>query len=210
MTGPIREKINLWRDVNKGFKTRFSNKLNEPVIQRNDLEQELIQNKIERGDRLQKLRLRFNPSVDINLEKNFAGKVDDDLDEIINTLVEMGFRNNPTSYVEVSEEHGPDDGSYSRQIITETAGRFNIPQLVLRPAIYRRKKRQVHVVLYETDNGIIIAAHEEQSAWLQPARHVIINDASARIGVRKFRNQWFDEFKSELPGKDEVIWEVAH
>lgn len=210
MARPILTKFNLWRDVNKGFKTRFSNKLEEPPEDREDIRPTVVQNKIERGTRLQKLRLRFYPSINVNRENLFAGRVDSNLDEATDALIDLGFRNNPTAYVEVTDEHGPDEGSYAKQIVTETGGRFNIPQAVLRPAVFRRVKDQIHVTVYSTDDGVEYLAHREQSAWLQPARHVVVNNADARRGVRDFRDVWFDEFEFELPAKDEVKWDVSN
>lgn len=141
----------------------------------------------------------------------FAGRLEtSDLDEVEDMLVKLGFRNNPTAYVEVTEEHGPDDGSYSRTFLTETAGRYDIPKAVQTPTIYKRKKEQLHVTLYQLKDSVEILCHEERSAWLQPAQHIVKNDKSARIGVRDFRDVWFDNFGEELPGKEEVEWETTN
>lgn len=211
MTGPLRQKLDLWRESTAGFKSRFHSEVNPPVLKRDDIVDAKIKRSVDRGGRLQKLRLRFYPSIDVDRDKLFAGRIDmASVEDVEEMLVKLGFRNNPTAYVEVTDEHGPDDGSYSRTFITETAGRFDVPKPVQVPSIYKRKKEQLHVVLYELEDGVEILAHEERSAWLQPARHVVKNDASARIGVRDFRDIWFDNFGEELPGKEEVKWETTN
>lgn len=207
---PLLKKINLWRDAEKGFKTRFNAKVKDSAVERADVPDVLVQTKIKRGDRLQQARLRFYPSIDVDREKLFAGRMDGDISDAEDRLVAMGYRNNPTAYVEVTDKNGPDDGSYSRNFITETGGRFDIPRVNQQPSLFRRVKRQIHVTLYDVPDGVEFLAHEEQSAWLQPARHVVANDAEAEVGVRDFRDNWWDEFGEELGGRDDVQWDTAH
>lgn len=206
--GPILEKANLWFDPSKAPRARFSDELKDPVLDRDDISEIALQTSLERGSRLQKLRLRYYPSIDIDYGRMYAGTVDGDLDKAIDKVNRLGYRNNPTAYVEVTEEYGPDDGSYARQIVTETGVRFNRPHISTYPTIFRRQKRQIHITLYETENGTDILAHEERSAWLQPMRHVGMNDSDIRIGVREFREDWYDQFGEELGGKTDVSWEV--
>lgn len=210
MPGAAIDKFQLWRQEGTGFKSRFSPELLPPVVDREDLSSLMINNKIDRGDQLQKIRLRRYPSINVDRAKLFAGMIRGDKEDAENSLLEMGFRNNPTAYVEVTEQHGPDDGSYARVEVTETGARFNVPQFALHPSLYKRMKRQIHAVIYEVENGVLFLTHDERSAWLQPMRHVLVNDASARVGVRDFRDLWFDTFGEELRGKDQVVWNTTH
>jgi len=205
---PIRNKLKLWISKNRGAKSRFTSGVKKPAQERDDIPDVVVANKIKRGDLLQEARLRFYPSINVDKKRLYAGEIRGDLDDAINILNSIGYRNNPTAYVEVTEEHGPDDGSYSRQIITEDDARLDIPQFVPSPAIYKRLKRQNHITIYQVGEKIIFLAHEEISAWLQPARHVVQGDATARIGVRNFRNRYFDELGEELPGKENVLWDL--
>lgn len=210
MAGPILEKTFLWRESGKGFKARFSSELEDPPLDRDDLPDLVVNQKVERGNIMQRARLKRYPSIDVDLDRLYAGEVEADLEEAVDMLNRMGFRNNPTAYVEVTEEHGPDDGSYSRTFVSETGTRFDMPKLVEFPSVYKRIKRQIHITVYKVKDKVIFLAHEEKSAWLQPARHVFVNDASARVGVRDFRDLWYDEFNRELPGKDRVKWETTN
>lgn len=207
---PVKEKFNLWRDANKGFKSRFMNAAKDPAAKRDDLPDLQVQMKMERGDKLQEARLKRYPSIDVDRDKLLAGTIPGDLEEAEDRLNTLGFRNNPTAYVEVTEENGPDDGSYSRQIVTETGGRLDIPRVTNQPLFFRRVKDQIHLALYELQDEVEVLAHRERSAWLQPARHVLVNDASARRGVRDLRDIWFDEFEEEMPGQDLTNWETSH
>lgn len=210
MATPARTKLKLWASRRRGIKSRVFSNARESVQARDDIPNILVSKKIDRGDALQKARLRFYPSINVDYDLLFAGKVDEGLDVAEDMLLEIGFRNNPTAYVEVTEKHGPDDGSYSLQHITETGGRLNIPRISQQPSYWKRAKRQIHVTLYQTSDGTEMLAHEEISAWLQPARHVVEGDVTARVGVRDFRDLWFDEFGEELSGRSEVLWDTTH
>jgi len=198
MAGPIRDKINLLRDPSKGLKSRISSAVNEPAMDRDDVRTSLVKKKIDRGDRLQKARLRRYPSIDVDISRVYAGSIEGTPDDAEDILMEMGFRNGPLAYVEVTEQFGPDDGSYWLHIITETG---KIPMLENRLGLFRRVKDQVHAVVWEDEERDLthIGAHREQSAILQPARHVGINDSDARRGIRDLRNKFFDTFEQELP-----------
>lgn len=210
MAGPILDKSRLWLQSDRGIRARLSGNLKNSVAQRGDISPLVVNQKVERGDALQTARLRFYPSIDVDREKLFAGFMEGDLDDATDRLMGLGFRNNPTAYVEVTEENGPDDGSFARVFVTETGARLDIPQLVARPTFFRRMKRQIHITVYDVGGRVEFLAHEEQSAWLQPMRHVLVNDAEASVGVRDFRDVWFDEFGEELSGKDEVMWPTTH
>lgn len=198
MTRPIRHKLGLWRDTSKGVKSQLKDSVKDPALKRSDIRTSIVQQKMDRGDRAQAARLRFYPSIDVDLQKLYAGSIEGDLEDAKGALMEAGFRNGPLAYVEVTEEFGPDDGSFWLHIITET-GKF--PIVENRLSLFRRVKDQIHVVTWldEDRDMVHFGAHREQSAPLQPARHAIINDANARRGVRDFRNKWFDEFGRELP-----------
>jgi len=217
----ITEKLALWIDTDKGLKSRINTK--KPVVARSDIPQVKTQRSLDRGERLQRARLRRYPSLDVNHRELFAGWLPNTLDQALETLYEVGFRDNPTAYVEVSDELGPDDWSLSLQSVTETGGDRIVPQITSRVRHYRRMKRQIHLALYSVkesdseysmfdstaDEITVVYAHEERSAWLQPMRHVTVNNSSARVGVRDFREKWYDETGSELPGKDSVKWRVS-
>jgi hypothetical protein len=206
----IGKKVDNWLDPTKGLKTRFSDRLQDPPVDRVDVGKAVLDEKIDRGDTLQELRLKHYPSIDVNKRELFAGKIQSDLEMAEEMLNIMGYRNNPTAYVEITEEHGPDDGSYARQIVTESGTNIDNPKLSSFPSPFRREKRQIHVTIYGVEDGTIFLAHEERSAWLQPGRHIAINDASGRRGVRDFRDDWFDEFGQELGGKEEVKWNTTN
>lgn len=208
MQTPIRNKLKLWISTRRGIKSRAFQGVKNPVLQREDIPDVQVANKAKRGDVLQKLRLRYYPSIDVDKDSLYAGEIKGSLDDAVNILKQMGMRSNPTAYVEVTDEHGPDDGSYSRQIITEDEAKFNIPQIINHPAIYKRIKRQTHVAVYDVSDKVLFLAHDEISAWLQPARHVVQGDVSPRVGVREFRNRYYDEMGEELPGKRNVRWDT--
>lgn len=197
MTGTIRTKFNLWRDINKGFKSRFNSAVKNPVINRPDIPTQRVQSSIDRGDRIQEARLKRYPSINVDFDRVYAGSIQGDLEDAEEALFRIGFRNGPLAYVEVTDRFGPDDGSYWLHIITETG---KLPVIENRLGLFRRIKDQVHVVVWEDeDRGMVhFGAHREQSALLQPARHVAINEANARRGIRDFRNKWSDEFGQEL------------
>ena len=198
MSGPIREKIRLWRESSKGLKSRFNTNANPPALEREDVLTSLTKEKMQRGDRLQKWRLENYPSIDIPFDKVYAGSIEGDKDDAQEFLMEMGFRNGPFAYVEVTDQFGPDDGSYWLHIITET-GKF--PYIENRLGIFRRVKDQVHVAVWEDpDRGLVhFGAHREQSALLQPARHVAMGSSQIERGVEDFRNKVKHELGAELP-----------
>jgi len=198
MARPLRRKLNLWREASKGVKSRFTRNAKEPAIDRDNVRTSLVQEKIDRGDIAQRLRLRHYPSIDVDFQRVYAGSIEGDKGEAKQLLMEIGFRNGPLAYVEVTEQFGPDDGSFWLHIITET-GKF--PKIENRLGAFRRVKDQIHVVIWEDkDRGLThFGAHREQSAPLQPARHAIVNDSDARRGIRDFRDKWFDELGKELP-----------
>lgn len=204
------QKLKLWRESGKGLKTRLDSGLNSPVVSRDDVATPLVNQSIERGDTAQKLRLRHYPSINVDRDQLYAGYMEGDKDDAEEMLFAMGYRNNPTAYVEVTEEHGPDDGSYARQYITEGQVGREREHLTNFPTLFKRIKRQKHVVIYDTEDRVEFLVHDETSAWLQPALHVTVNDVDARRGVQEFRLDWFDEHAEELPGSKEVKWEIAH
>lgn len=208
MATPLKNKALLWASRKRGVKSRVLSNVKPSAFERDDIPDVLVANKIKRGDISQELRLRFYPTIDVDLDLLYAGEMPGNLTDAESRLVELGFRNNPTAYVEVTDEHGPDDGSYSKQFVTEDAGRVDVPQVLPQPALWKRLKEQYHVVVYDVDDKVIFLCHKEISAWLQPARHVWDNETSARIGVRDFRQFWFDEFDEELGDKNKVAWNV--
>lgn len=210
MTTPLRNKLYLWRSSRRGIKSRFSDDVKLPALKRDDLPDIQVTNKVKRGDQLQKARLKYYPTIDVDKDKLYAGEIDGSLDDAIDKLLQLGFRNNPTAYVEVTDEYGPDDGSYSLQQISEDGTNQDIPRISKQPTVWKRTKLQFHVTLYELSNKVVFLSHKEISAWLQPARHVWEGDVSARIGVRDFRDMWFDEFDEELDGKEKVSWDTTH
>lgn len=197
MSRPVRNKIQLWRESSKGIKSQLTSAVKDPALKRPDVRTSMVQQQMQRGDRVQDLRLRFYPSIDVDFEQVYAGSIEGDLDDAKQLLMEAGFRNGPFAYVEITDEFGPDDGSYWLHIITET-GKF--PKIENRFGLFRRVKDQVHVVTWldEELEMVHFGAHREQSALLQPARHAAINEANAQRGVRDFRNKWEDEFSTEL------------
>lgn len=210
MPGPLMEKASLWRDRSKGVTARLSDEAKDPAVERDDIPDLLTNQSVQRGDRLQAARLKRYPSIDVDHTKVFAGRMDGSLSDAEDRLRALGFRTNPTAYVEVSDKNGPDDGSYSKVLVTETSARVDVPMVTVRPSLFRRIKDQIHIVVWETEDGIAFGAHREQHAWLQPARHVVVNDSNYEIAVRDFRDMWFDEFGEELGGGDEINWESTH
>lgn len=207
---PSLEKFKLWRETGKGFKTRLSGDLEPPVVTRDDVATATIEPSISRGDAAQKLRLRYYPSIDVDRDELFAGYIEGDLEEAEERLFSLGYRNNPTAYVEVTEENGPDDGSYARQYVTEAQVGRGREHLTNFPTFWKRIKRQIHVCLWEVEDRVEFLAHDEKSAWLQPMLHVKIPDVKARRGVQEFRMDWYEEFDEELPGREDVNWETIY
>ena len=210
MATPLRNKVYLWRSRDRGVKSRITKAVSRPAVKRDKVPDVLTTTKLKRGDTTQKLRLKHYPSIDVDFDLLYAGEIEGDLDTAEDLLIEMGFRNNPTAYVEVTDQYGPDDGSYSKQYIEEDAGRIELPHITGQPALWRRLKQQIHVTVFQINSTVAFLAHKETSAWLQPARHVWNNEVSARVGVRDFRDEWYDEFERELPGKEKVIWDTTN
>lgn len=210
MATPFRDKLYMWRSSRRGIKSRFLDEVNVSAERRDDIPDIQVTNKMKRGDYLQELRLKYYPSIDVDKGRLYAGEMDGNIEDAEDKLFQLGFRNNPTAYVEVTEEHGPDDGSYSLQQISESGTKLDIPRISQQPSVWKRNKLQFHITVYELQEKVIFLAHKEISAWLQPARHVWKGDASARIGVRDFRDMWYDEFETELDGKEKVNWETTH
>lgn len=208
---PILEKAALWRDSNKGLKSRLNTSVRDPAADRDDLSTLRVQQKIDRSRAGQRARLKFYPSIDVEKDPLYAGTLQGDREEVVGVLQDLGFRSNPTAYVEVTEEDGPDEGSFSRQVVTESGGGLDLPAVGGFPQIYKRVKEQIHVCIFKQE-GLQwdILAHRERSAWLQPMRHVVVNNSDARRGVRDFRNVYFDTLGSELDGKGDIKWETVH
>lgn len=198
MSGPIRTKVQLLRESNKGLKSRLKDGVRGPALERDDVRTSTTEKKIERGDKLQALRLRNYPSIDVDFDRLYAGSIEGGKKEAEEILMRAGFRNGPLAYVEVTNEFGPDDGSYWLQIITET-GKF--PFIDNRVPLFRRVKDQIHVVIWEDEEESMthFGAHREKSAMLQPARHASISESDAQRGIRDFRNKLNDEFGKDLP-----------
>lgn len=210
MARPLLDKLELWRDRSNGIKSRLHSELKSPVVRRNDVPQLVVTDKSSRADLGQRLRLQYYPSIDIPKDSLYAGFIEGELDDAQEFLRDLGFRSNPTAYVEVTEEDGPDDGSYARNVVSETGRRVDVPTLGGYPGILTRTKEQNHVVMFVQDEIVEFLAHKEPSAWLQPARHLALKKGEARRGVRDFRDLVYDETGSELPGKQKVQWEVSH
>lgn len=194
-----KSKAELWADKGLTLTDRVNH---PPASQRDGVSESVLENSKERGDLSQKLRLKYYPSIEVELDNLYAGSFKGSLDELEEKLFSAGFRNNSTAYVEVTERFGPDDGSYARQRITESQ---EFPYLgVGRPfgivTWWNRVKKQVHVTVYvdEDSDWIHLAAHLEASAWLQPVRHITVSEGSARLGIREFNEAWKDEHKKEL------------
>lgn len=194
-----KSKAEMWAEKGLTLSDRLGH---PPAAQREPVDSSTLDDKLERGDLAQRLRLMYYPSINIDFNKMYAGSYKGSLEDLEEKLFSAGYRNNPTAYVEITDEFGPDDGSYARQRITESQ---EFPYLgVGRPfglvTWWNRIKEQVHVTAYveEDSNWIHLAAHMEASAWLQPVRHVTVSDASARLGIREFSEAWKDEHGEEL------------
>jgi len=196
---PDKSKVDLWLDRGLTLRDRHDN---PPVTARSNVSTEKINEKIERGDIGQELRLRYYPSVYLTsiFKDLYVGSIEATLDQAEEMLYEIGYRNNPTAYVEYTEQQGPDDGSYAKHTITESQ---EFPYLGIgRPfglvTWWNRVKEQVHVTTFMDGDMIHFAAHKEASAWLQPVRHATVSSGDADIGVREFSRDWEDNYETEL------------
>lgn len=198
MAGPLRTKLQIWRESSKGLKSRLDDNVKDSALNRTDVRTSLVENKIDRGNRVQSARLKFYPSIDVDFETVYAGSIEGSTKDAKDALMQIGFRNGPLGYVEVTEEFGPDDGSFWLHIVSET-GKF--PFIDNRVGAFRRIKDQIHTVIWEDkDRGMThLGAHRERSAILQPARHAVIRKGDAARGVRDLRNKWSDELGEGLP-----------
>jgi len=210
MGSPLKDKAKLWLSRNRGLKSRVLADVKKPVAHRQDVKQLQVRQSVRRGNEMQKLRLKYYPSIDIPYNKLFSGKIKGTLGDAEDKLVNLGFRNDPTAYVEVTKEYGPDNGSFSKQYISETGGRIDIPRVTQQPTFWKRTKEQVHTTCFEVGDEIHFCTHKELSAWLEPARHVFANDVSARQGVQQFRWMWFNEYDEELGGKNDIHWKSEY
>lgn len=192
-----KSRLELWAD--KGF-TLTDRIKSRPALKR-DIEPAVLEEKLQRGDILQEIRLKRYPSIEVDFDTLYAGTFRGSLQELEQKLFNMGYRNNPTSYVEVTDRLGPDDGSYSQQIIKEDTEfpHLNIGRPVNMVPLYNRLKLQNHVTTFIDGDVVHILAHQETSAWLQPARHLTVSEGDAEIGIREFRQAWSDEFGESLP-----------
>lgn len=195
-----KSKAELWKDKGLTLRDRLGK---PPAVRRDGVDEEQLNKSMVRGDLSQHLRLKFYPSIEVEFDKLYAGSYDGTLVELEHKLFEMGYRNNPTAYVEVTEQFGPDDGSYCRQRVVEDD---EFPYLGIgRPfglvTWWNRLKVQVHAATFvdEARDLVHILAHWEASAWLQPIRHVTVSKADGVVGTREFRERWFDEFDEQLP-----------
>lgn len=184
--------------LSKGF-TATARLQTEPAIDK-DIDEEVINRKLERGGFLQNARLRRYPSIEVNFSNLYAGTFRGSLQELTQKMFEMGYRNQPTAYVEVTDKFGPDDGSFAKHTIEEDTDfpHLNIGRPFGNVPIWNRVKLQDHVAVFVEGDEIHLLAHREPSAWLQPARHLAV-DPNEDIGIREFRLDWQDEFDESLP-----------
>ncbi|EGQ44204.1 MAG: hypothetical protein J07AB43_02630 [Candidatus Nanosalina sp. J07AB43] len=191
-------KIEMWRE--KGLTLRSRLNADPPPVDRDDIPQSTLQNKIERGDVIQELRLRFYPSIGLTERKNdyYAGSFRGSIDEFEDKAYSIGYRNNPTAYVEIIDGLGPDDGSYARIEITESQ---EFPYLGFdRPfgivTWWNRVKEQNHLTTFidEEEDLVHIFVHKEASAWLQPIRHATVSEGD-NIGAKEFTLRWEDNYE---------------
>jgi len=215
MATQILEKYRLWSEDGKGLKTVTSTE--SPALSRDDIPDVIKQRRLDqsvvlgrRGEVAQDARLRYYPSINVDRDQLYAGYIEGSLQEARDKLSAMGYRNNPTAYVEVTEENGPDNGSFARQYITEEGVSPSRQRLTNFPSIFKRAKRQIHVCFWKVEDRVEFLAHEEKSAWMQPMLHVGVNDVKAEVGVRDFRDDWHDNFGEELAGKEDISWESTH
>jgi hypothetical protein len=190
-------RYDLW--IKKGL--TLTDRLNAvPAVDR-DIDPGLTEKKINRGGFQQQLRLKYYPSIKVDFDSLYAGTFRGSKEELVNKLFDMGYRNNPTSYVEVTDEFGPDDGSFAKHKVEEDVGfpHLNIDRPLGILPIWNRVKHQTQVVIYVDGEEIHMLAHEETSAPLQPMRHLTIQQTDAVIGIRELREDWFDQFDTKLP-----------
>ena len=210
MAGPLRAKFKLWRESSLGVKSRFKSDVNSPVSSLDSVDNREVKKSIRRGDKVQQARLKYYPSINVDFAGLHAGHIDGDADDAEELLFEVGFRNGPLAYVEVTDQYGPDDGSYWLTVVRETG---QLSMVENRTRAFRRVKDQIHVTIYDQSNqdGLThFLAHREPSAVLQPARHSTHDSADAARGVRDFRDIWYDTFGEELMGKEQVVHPVTH
>jgi len=190
-------KLDLWQDKGLTITDRLKT---EPAINR-DIDEAVLQEKLKRGDLAQEARLKYYPSIEVDFDNLYAGTFRGSRRELQQKMFDMGFRNNPTSYVEVTDEFGPDEGSFAQVIVKEDTEfpHLNVDRILGSIPLWNRVKLQNHVAIFKDGEVFHILAHQETSAWLQPLRHLTVSEANARIGIREFRDAWFDEFKEELP-----------
>lgn len=187
-------RIELWADKGLTITDRLET---TPAVKR-DIDQSLLDQKLQRGDLLQRIRLRRYPSIEVDFDTLYAGSVQGDIDDAKQKLFEIGFRNGPLAYVEVTEKFGPDDGSLWLNIIRETGSFPNVP---LNNFVgFRRIKDQIHISIFrdEKRDMVHVLAHREKSAALQPLRHLTISQGDAERGVRDFRDVWVDTFNNNV------------
>ena len=193
----------MWKQ--KGLTLRSRLDADPPAVQRDDIPQNILDDKLQRGDILQELRLKYYPTIDLTEKKDnyYAGSFNGSLDELEELLFEIGYRNNPTAYVEVMDGLGADDGSYARVEITESQ---EFPYIGIgRPfgivTWWNRIKEQNHLTTFVEEDYVHVFVHKEASAWLQPVRHVTVSEGDD-IGTEEFELRWKDEYDIEL---DEVL-----
>lgn len=193
-------KLQLWKEKGLTLNDRLQTK---PAVRRDGIEESTLERKKERGDIAQNIRLRFYPSIRVDFGDLYAGTFEGTLQEFEDEVFDIGYRNNPTAYVEITERFGPDDGSYARQVVTEDE---EFPYLGIgRPlghiTYWNRIKLQNHITVYAEPEKkwVHILAHREASAWLQPARHLTVSEGDAKIGIEEFRQRWEREKGTPIP-----------
>lgn len=171
----------------------------EPAVDK-DIDEDLLQTKLNRGSFQQRIRLEYYPSIEVDTSTLYAGTFYGSKEELVGKLFQMGYRNNPTAYVEVTDRFGPDDGSFAKHKVEEDVGfpHANIDRPLGILPVWNRVKSQTHATVYVDGDKVHILAHQEVSAPLQPVRHLSVSDSNARIGIREFKEDWFDEFGERL------------
>lgn len=196
MSGISKSKIDLWRE--KGLTLQGRLNADPPAVDRDGIPKDVLDDKIQRGDITQELRLRYYPTIDLTEKKEnyYAGTFEGTLEELEDKLYNIGYRNNPTAYVEVMDGLGPDDGSYARVEITESQ---EFPYLgISRPfgvvTWWNRLKEQNHLTTFVDGDQVHVFVHKEASAWLQPIRHVTVSEGDD-IGSDEFDIRWDNEYE---------------
>lgn len=199
-----KSKIEMWKQ--KGLTLRDRLNAGPPAAKRDSISAETLDEKTQRGDIAQELRLKYYPSINLTDKKEnyYAGTFKGSLSELEDLLFDIGYRNNPTSYVEIIDGLGPDDGSYARVEITESQ---QFPYLGIgRPFglvnWWNRIKEQNHLTTFvdEDNEQVHVFVHKEASAWLQPIRHVTVSEGDD-IGSDEFLLRWNDKY-DELESVD--------